>query len=139
MLWRLALVFVFSLQSGLTLAQQLSPHERGRIIAQQRCARCHAVGHDDERPHDIVTPFRELRSRFPIEMLTEAQKTGIIAGHDEMPMLELSRPDMNALLTYIDAFAPVQKRYIRRCWMLLARRHDAAVNVVQHAWSLAAY
>jgi hypothetical protein len=46
-------------------------------------------------------------------MLIDAQKTGIISGHDEMPMFELSRADMRALLAYIDSFAPEALRYVR--------------------------
>jgi cytochrome c len=85
---------------------------RGRAIAEQRCAPCHAIGRDDERPHAIVIPFRDLPTRFPIEMLVEAKATGVISGHDEMPMFELPRPDMAALLSYIDSFAPAHLRYI---------------------------
>jgi hypothetical protein len=39
-------------------------------------------------------------------MLTDALKTGVIEGHDEMPMFELNGDDMVALLSYIDALAP---------------------------------
>jgi hypothetical protein len=46
-------------------------------------------------------------------MLIDAQRTGILSGHDEMPMFELSRADMRALLAYIDSFAPEALRYVR--------------------------
>jgi hypothetical protein len=46
-------------------------------------------------------------------MLVDAQATGVISGHDEMPMFELSHSDLNALLAYIDSFAPVGLRYLR--------------------------
>jgi len=46
-------------------------------------------------------------------MLVDAQASGVISGHDEMPMFELSREDLNALLAYIDSFAPVGMRYVR--------------------------
>ena len=87
--------------------------ERGQAIAEARCARCHAIKGDDQPPHSIVTPFRDLHIRFPIEMLTDARASGVISGHDEMPMFELSDPDMEALLSYIDSFAPAGKRYVR--------------------------
>src|SRR5262245_28891836 len=93
-------------------AQSPSLVARGRAIAEQRCARCHAIGRDDERPHAIVIPFRDLPARFPVEMLVEARTTGVISGHDEMPMFELPRTDMAALLSYIDSFAPAHRRYI---------------------------
>lgn len=111
--WMLVLVIFWALQAHEAVAQTSSMIERGRAIAARKCAPCHAIGRDNERPHAIVTPFRELHTRYPIEMLIDAQKTGIISGHDEMPMFELSRADMRALLAYIDSFAPEALRYVR--------------------------
>jgi mono/diheme cytochrome c family protein len=98
---------------GHAVAQSPSILARGRAVAEEKCARCHAIGRDDEPPHDIVTPFRDLHSRFPIDMLVDAQASGVISGHDEMPMFELSQSDVNALLAYIDSFAPAGRRYVR--------------------------
>jgi cytochrome c553 len=92
-------------------AQSLDSFKRGRQIAEQKCSRCHAVGRSDERPHAIVTPFRDLHERYPIDMLLAARDSGVISGHDEMPMFELSLGDMHALLVYIDSFAPPELRY----------------------------
>lgn len=85
--------------------------ERGRAIAASKCALCHAIGRDDERPHAIVIPFRDLHTRFPIDMLQQAMESLVIAGHDEMPMFELPRDDMRALLAYIDSLAPGKPGY----------------------------
>jgi cytochrome c len=109
----LVLLILWMLQTLETAAQSSSMLEKGRVIAARKCAACHAIGRDDERPHAIVTPFRELHTRYPIEMLIDARETGIISGHDEMPMFELSREDMGALLAYIDSFAPEGLRYVR--------------------------
>jgi cytochrome c len=111
--WAHAVVVFMALQASEAFAQSLSVLERGRAIAGQKCAHCHAIGHDDERPHAIVTPFRALHTRYPIEMLVDARATGVISGHDEMPMFELSRADMYALLAYIDSFAPDGLRYVK--------------------------
>ena len=111
--WMPVVVILWTLQAPEAVAQTSSMLERGRVIAEQKCAPCHAIGRNDERPHAIVTPFRELHTRYPIEMLIDAQETGIISGHDEMPMFELSREDMRALLAYIDSFAPEGLRYVR--------------------------
>jgi mono/diheme cytochrome c family protein len=109
----LVLVTLWALQAPEAAGQTSSMLDRGRAIAARKCAACHATGRDDERPHAIVTPFRELHTRYPIEMLIDALRTGIISGHDEMPMFELSREDMRALLAYIDSFAPEALRYVR--------------------------
>jgi cytochrome c len=103
-----------ALHAGEADAQSPFAVARGRAIAEQKCARCHAIGRDDERPHAIVIPFRDLHTRYPVEMLVDAEATGVISGHDEMPMFELEAADMTALLAYIDSFAPAHLRYIRR-------------------------
>ena len=87
--------------------------KRGHAIAALKCAHCHAIGRDDERPHAIVIPFRDLHVRYPIEMLLDAKTSGVIGGHDEMPMFELSREDMHALLSYIDSLAPREPGYAK--------------------------
>ena len=88
--WMAVLVGLYTSVCDRAWAQSQSILERGQAIAAQKCARCHAIELDDERPHAIVTPFRELHARYPIEMLVDAQATGVISGHDEMPMFELS-------------------------------------------------
>jgi len=50
--------------------------------------------------------FRDLHVRYPIEMLLDAKASGVIGGHDEMPMFDLGLTDMKALLTYIDRLNP---------------------------------
>ncbi len=87
--------------------------KRGYAIANDKCAHCHAILHDDIPPHAIVIPFRQLFTRFPIPMLVEARERGVIAGHDEMPMFSLTPSDAQALLAYIDSLAPHAPGYVR--------------------------
>ena len=86
---------------------------RGQAVAAQKCSPCHAIGHYDPRPHDIVLPFRDFHERYPIPMLVEARESGVISGHDEMPGFDLSESEMRALLAYIDSFAPNDQRYVK--------------------------
>lgn len=80
--------------------------KRGRAIAERHCAACHAIGPNDTSPHRITPPFRDLHARYPIAMLEQARRTGVVTGHDEMPMFELSLPDAASLLSYIDSLQP---------------------------------
>lgn len=86
--------------------------ELGHDIAVARCARCHAVETNDPSPHR-TPPFRELFADYPLDMLTEALKTGVVSGHDEMPMFDLGLKDAQALVAYIDSLSPAEKRYLR--------------------------
>jgi mono/diheme cytochrome c family protein len=85
---------------------------RGSAIAADRCGACHAVGVSDVSPHKITLPLRELRGRFPVPMLEEALKTGVVGGHDEMPMFDLGLDDATALIAYIDSLDPAGPHYL---------------------------
>lgn len=86
----------------------------GALIANGRCGRCHATGAKDESPQRGVIPFRRLHERYPVDMLADAVRTGVIAGHDEMPMFEMTPDEVRALLMHIDALAPDKPGYISR-------------------------
>ena len=86
--------------------------QRGEAIAAQRCRACHATGREGRSPQRIAPPFRELDDAFPIEMLVQSLKTGVVGGHDEMPMFDLGPEDTRALLAHIDSLASPTKRYL---------------------------
>lgn len=108
-----AVVLLIIILSPGAIASDEAILKRGHALAAQKCSHCHAIGRDDERPHAMVLPFRDLHQRFPIEMLQTAKESLIISGHDEMPMFELSQEDMHALLAYIDSLAPAGPGYTR--------------------------
>jgi mono/diheme cytochrome c family protein len=82
----------------------------GRRVALVYCSACHATGATDTSPHRIVIPFRELYRRRPIEMLEKARETGVVLGHDEMPLFELGPDKTAALLAYIESLWPASER-----------------------------
>lgn len=84
---------------------------RGGAIAAANCGKCHAVGQTDASPQKITPPFRALGERYPVDMLVEAQKTGVVGGHDEMPMFDIGVDGVEALLAYIDSLAPAGPQY----------------------------
>ena len=67
--------------------EQSSPTERGEVIAQKNCARCHAIGEAGASPMGLAPQFRDLSKRYPIETLEEALAEGIVVGHPAMPRL----------------------------------------------------
>jgi mono/diheme cytochrome c family protein len=83
----------------------------GEDLAKTQCGQCHAVGLFDESPHPITPPFRDLHQDFPIPMLVDALATGVVSGHDEMPMFEFTREEAGALLAYIDSLHPDKPSY----------------------------
>ena len=83
-----------------------SPQERGRALAEIRCARCYAIGAEGESPVGIAPPFRVLPQRYPVEHLAEALAEGIVVGHPLMPVFTFDPPEIDALLTYIESLSP---------------------------------
>jgi mono/diheme cytochrome c family protein len=87
-------------------AAQTSIAERGEAIAQQHCARCHAIRDTGDSPMGLAPPFRDLSKRYPIDNLAEALAEGIVTGHPSMPRFAFDPREIDALLTYISRLRP---------------------------------
>jgi mono/diheme cytochrome c family protein len=87
-------------------AAQVLPEARGRAIAAQHCARCHAIGQEGRSPLSLAPPFRDLSKRYRIEYLAEALAEGIVTGHPAMPRFTFDPPEIDALLAYISSLEP---------------------------------
>ncbi|MDX2309198.1 MAG: c-type cytochrome [Hyphomicrobium sp.] len=78
---------------------------RGRSLAEEKCARCHALGLDDKSPHEKAPPFRDVVEIYPSEHLGEALAEGIVSGHPDMPVFVLSVPEVEGFLAYLASLA----------------------------------
>jgi len=74
----------------------------GKNLAQRFCVSCHATGSSDVSKHTNAPPFRELGAMYPVELLAEALAEGIIVGHPDMPVFEMSPEQIDALLSYLE-------------------------------------
>jgi mono/diheme cytochrome c family protein len=101
----LAVALGFSVLATPLAAAAPSPQERGRALAEAKCARCHAVGARGASPVSPAPPFRTLPQRYPVESLAEALAEGIVVGHPMMPEFQLEPPEIDALLAYIESLA----------------------------------
>jgi mono/diheme cytochrome c family protein len=84
--------------------------DRGRAIAEAKCARCHAVRARGDSPVKPAPPFRTLPQRYPVENLAEALAEGIFVGHAMMPEFRFDPPEIDALLAYIESLSPPRRR-----------------------------
>lgn len=76
----------------------------GGALAQQLCARCHAIGATGTSKHESAPPFRELANKWPdTGVLAEAFAEGIVVGHPDMPEFELSTEQIGGLLAYLES------------------------------------
>ena len=78
----------------------------GLALVKANCARCHAVGMDDESPHAKAPPFRMVVERYPSENLAEALAEGIVVRHTDMPVWVMKPEQIEAFLAYLDSLSP---------------------------------
>jgi mono/diheme cytochrome c family protein len=78
----------------------------GRELVEANCARCHAVGANDESAHPEAPAFRTLSERYPLDALEEAFVEGITTGHPDMPEFIASPEQIGAIIAFLDALQP---------------------------------
>ncbi|GBD49620.1 cytochrome c class I [Methylopila sp. Yamaguchi] len=59
--------------------------QRGLAFAKTNCDGCHAIGRSGVSALRIAPPFRDLHTRYSVDMLAEALAEGIVTGHPTMP------------------------------------------------------
>jgi mono/diheme cytochrome c family protein len=78
---------------------------RGKIILQEKCGRCHAIAAVGESPLKKAPPMRDIYARFNPRELQAELSEGMVSKHKEMPQIEFSDKDVDAILAYLHALA----------------------------------
>jgi len=78
---------------------------RGKIILQEKCGRCHAIEAAGESPLKIAPPMREIYARFAPRELQAELSEGMVSKHKEMPQIDFSDEDVDAILAYLYSLA----------------------------------
>jgi mono/diheme cytochrome c family protein len=79
----------------------LTQVQLGRAIAQRECASCHTIRELGDSPRNEKPPLREALDRYSASRLELALRQGLIVGHADMPVFELSQAEVDALMTYL--------------------------------------
>ena len=79
---------------------------KGHALAEENCARCHAIGPQGESTLPIAPAFRTLSERYPVEDLEEALAEGIVSGHPAMPEFVFEPDEIAALIAYLKSVQP---------------------------------
>lgn len=77
--------------------------DAGEKIAEQNCARCHAIGRTGDSALKEAPPFRDVIKRYPVSDLAEALAEGIVVGHEAMPEFAFTPEKIEDLLAYLDS------------------------------------
>jgi mono/diheme cytochrome c family protein len=75
--------------------------DKGKVLVEKNCSRCHAIGREGDSPHPEAPPFRTLSSKYPIDDLAESLAEGIVSGHPDMPIFVFSPTDVAAIIDYL--------------------------------------
>jgi len=79
--------------------------KRGKVLLEQNCGRCHAVGPTGRSPMARATPMREIYVKFlPRELQAELAE-GMVSRHRQMPQIDFRDEDVDAILAYLYALA----------------------------------
>jgi cytochrome c len=73
----------------------------GLRLAEEWCAKCHAIGTAGPSPLQVAPPFRELHMRYNVEDLSESLGEGILVGHPSMPVFRFDPDQITNLIAYL--------------------------------------
>ncbi|WP_036255747.1 c-type cytochrome [Methylocapsa acidiphila] len=73
----------------------------GQRLAQEWCAKCHAIGLYGDSSLKEAPPFRELHKRYNVEDLAESFAEGIMVGHPTMPQFRFDPDQIQNLISYL--------------------------------------
>jgi cytochrome c len=76
---------------------------KGKVLVEQNCSRCHAIGKEGDSPHPQAPPLRTLSRKYPIEDLAESLAEGIVSGHPDMPVFVFNPHDVEAIIQYLQS------------------------------------
>ena len=85
----------------LPVAAADGPVPRGRALAQQFCASCHATGRDDPSPHVGAPPFRDIGRTVDVDSLPRRLERGLASIHPDMPEFRFTPDDARAFRDYL--------------------------------------
>lgn len=87
-------------------AQTPSPEAaRGLRILDEHCTRCHTFSGSGPSPLPAAPPFREVYDRFAPRDLRAMLLQGMVSRHREMPQVELTPEDADAVLAALYTLA----------------------------------
>lgn len=76
--------------------------ERGRRLAVDACAGCHAIGAVGVSPMAAATPFRVIVSRRALDQLEAGFAEGLVTSHPAMPDLVFRASEIDDLIAYLE-------------------------------------
>jgi cytochrome c len=109
---RQAVVFVALLvgSAGGALAADDTDAAAGKAVLEAHCVKCHSIAATGESPLPKAPPLRQVYLKYPIEQLEEGFAEGMGSRHRDMPQIQFSPDQVEAILTYLGSITGVDPR-----------------------------
>lgn len=98
-------VLLVALPAASQAADSAKLRSQGEALLQHHCGRCHAIGATGESPLQQAPPMRTIYGRFAPKELQAELREGMVSRHREMPQIDFSDEDTDAILAYLYALA----------------------------------
>ncbi len=88
--------------------ESIQVREPGRLLVEERCARCHSIAKAGASPYPGAQPFRNLGRRWKRDQLAQALHVGILAEHDRSGVrfeMRLNDQEITDFLAFLDSIA----------------------------------
>jgi mono/diheme cytochrome c family protein len=85
-------------KAGYALDQE---QQRGKVLLETLCARCHAVGATGHSPHPEAPRFRTFGEELYDNDLGQRLQDGLTTIHPDMPTFHFKRRDAEAAVNYL--------------------------------------
>ena len=102
----LVIGLLLCLSASANAASSSQLRSRGKALLQENCGRCHAIGTIGRSRLKDAPPMRSIYARFAPRELQAELREGMVSRHREMPQIDFSDEDVDAILAYLYAIAP---------------------------------
>jgi cytochrome c len=79
---------------------------RGRHLAEQRCATCHAITAEGASPRTEAPTFGEIKQDYMASGLGWELEASSAVGHYDMPPTPTTAPERRDLVAYVESLRP---------------------------------
>jgi cytochrome c len=83
-------------------------HERARVLLEELCSRCHAIGEKGKSPNALAPPFRTFGDKLYDPAFFQRLQDGLTTMHKEMPTFRFSRDDAGAVIGYLKSIQRIK-------------------------------
>jgi tetratricopeptide (TPR) repeat protein len=97
-------------QEGAAVRESEKRIKDGKALAEQNCARCHAVGTAGDSANIKAPPFREIGNRHAMVSLAGPITRAIAAPHEEMPNFRMPDQQVDTIIAYINSLGTPPRR-----------------------------